>query len=200
MALDLRERIALALGAVAVVLIGAGAWLLLAAAGPGGLAVAPTVAPLLSELPLPSAATELVVDVEGGVSHPGIVVLPAGARVADAIRAAGGYAAVADLGAAAAALNLAAPLSDGAQVYVPVAGAAAAAGNSDGGAGGGSSLLNLNTASASELEGLPGIGPVTAQKIIAARGEQPFATLDELVDRKVMNRGQLDGIRDLVTL
>jgi competence protein ComEA len=61
-------------------------------------------------------------------------------------------------------------------------------------------LVNLNTASPEALDALPGIGPVTVQKIVAARDERPFATLDELIERDVMNRGQLDDIRDLVTL
>ena len=67
-------------------------------------------------------------------------------------------------------------------------------------AGGGGGLVNLNTASPEALEALPGIGPVTVQKIVAARQERPFATLEELVERQVMNRGQLEDIRDLVTL
>ena len=201
MALELRDRIALALGAGAVIIIGAAAWLLLAS--PASTAVSgpsSTLDLLLSIAPSPTlTSTDLVVDVEGGVARPGVVLLPAESRVADAIRAAGGYAPDADLAAAASSLNLAARLSDGAQVYVPVAGLAAPPGADVGGSNAGG-LVNLNTASADELEGLPGIGPVTAQKILAARGEQPFETLDELVDRKVMNRGQLDDIRDLVTL
>jgi competence protein ComEA len=60
--------------------------------------------------------------------------------------------------------------------------------------------VNLNRASQSELEALPGIGPVTAQKIIDARAERPFATLDELVTREVLTARQLEQIADLVTL
>ena len=59
--------------------------------------------------------------------------------------------------------------------------------------------MNVNTATPEELEALPGIGPVTVQKIVAARAEQPFATLDEMVEREVIDRGQLEDIRDLVT-
>ena len=68
---------------------------------------------------------------------------------------------------------------------------------SPGGAGG---LVNLNRATQSELEALPGIGPVTAEKIIAARAEQPFATLEELVTRDVLTARQRDQIADLVTV
>jgi competence protein ComEA len=127
---------------------------------------------------------------------PGVHRLPAGSRIADALEAAGGYAESADLQAAAQALNLAAELVDGQQVYVPVIGAL---GGESGGAGEGS-LVNLNRASQSELEALPGIGPVTAEKIIAAREEQPFTSLDELVTRDVLTARQRDQIADLVTV
>ena len=138
---------------------------------------------------------DLVVDVEGGVNAPGIHRLPAGSRVADALAAAGGYAESADLAAASQSLNLAAAVVDGQQIYVPVLGETSATGG-DGEDG----LVNLNRASQSELEALPGIGPVTAEKIIAARDEQPFATLDELVTRDVLTARQLEQIADLVTV
>jgi competence protein ComEA len=142
---------------------------------------------------------DVVVDVQGAVRRPGVVRLPPGSRVADALRAAGGYSSKADLNAAAAALNLAAVLADGAQVHVPLIGATAAGGGPTiAPAGGG--LVNLNTATPEQLDELPGIGPVTVQKIVAARAEQPFSTLDEMVEREVIDRGQLEDIRDLVTL
>jgi competence protein ComEA len=147
--------------------------------------------------PSPGAVEgDLVVDVEGGVNAPGIHRIPAGSRVADALAAAGGYAASADLAAAAQTLNLAAAVVDGQQIYVPVVGEAPVGG----GGGGADGLVNLNHASQSELEALPGIGPVTAEKIIAARDEQPFATLDELVTRDVLTARQLEQIADLVTV
>jgi competence protein ComEA len=139
---------------------------------------------------------ELVVDIEGGVNLPGIHRLPAGSRVADALTAAGGYAEGADLAAAARSLNLAAAVVDGQQIYVPVLGENPASGGNGGGIG----LVNLNRASQSELEALPGIGPVTAEKIIAAREERPFTTLDELVTREVLTARQLEQIADLVTV
>jgi competence protein ComEA len=179
--------------AAAVVLSGAASFALLARAMP---AVAPTtpVDPFAS--PVGSAVAdggELVIDVEGGVNEPGIHRLPAGSRVADALAAAGGYAESADLAAAAEHLNLAAVLVDGQQVIVPILGAEPAA-------GGDSGLVNLNSATQAELEELPGIGPVTAEKIIAARDEQPFATLEELVSRDVLTSRQLEDIADLVTV
>jgi competence protein ComEA len=145
-------------------------------------------------------AADLVIDVQGAVRRPGVVLLPPGSRVADALDAAGGYSRHADLNAAAASLNLAATLADGAQVYVPVMGVAGGPGGSGGtGGAGGSGLVNLNTATPEELEALPGIGPVTVQKIVAGRAEQPFSTLDEMVEREIIDRGQLEDIRDLVT-
>jgi len=155
--------------------------------------------------PSPVPGADLVIDVQGAVKRPGVVLLPPGARVADALSAAGGYSRQADLNAAASSLNLAALLTDGAQVYVPIIGAAApgtgsgTGGGATTGGGGGSTLVNVNTATPEELEALPGIGPVTAQKIVAGRAQQPFATLDEMVEREVIDRGQLEDIRDLVT-
>jgi competence protein ComEA len=130
--------------------------------------------------------------------------LRSGSRVGDAIDAAGGYSAQVDLVAAAASLNLASLLTDGAKIHVPIRGDAtpskppgngSAIGN---GAGGG--LINLNTGTAEELDTLPGVGPVTAAKIIAARQQAPFATIDELVARDVLGTAALEKIRALVTV
>ena len=150
----------------------------------------------------------IVVDVQGGVAEPGVRELPAGSRVADAIAAAGGYATDADLAAAATAINLAQALTDGEQIRVPRIGDTSAAG-----AGGPRPTSrdrrrrerrrwragDLNTATPEELEALPGIGPVTVQKIVAARQEQPFASLEDAVQRGVINRGQLEDIQAVAT-
>jgi competence protein ComEA len=191
------DRIAIAALVAALVAIGLGGWLLFSAIGaePAPSDALDPFATASSSLP-PVAAPVVIVDVEGAVLRPGIIELPAGSRVADAVEAAGGYSLQADLGVAAAQVNLAATLRDGQQIVVPVIGAPA--GGSDSGGGGG--LVNLNTASAEELDALPGIGPVTVDKIVAARKEQPFGSLDELVTRKVLTNAQLDKIRDLVTL
>jgi competence protein ComEA len=144
-----------------------------------------------------------VVDVSGAVARPGIVELPAGSRIADAIDAAGGFASDADL-TAASEINLAQALVDGQQVRVPRIGEGTAsapnASAAAAGAGGGSSgLVNVNTATPEELEALPGIGAVTVQKIVAARQERPFSSLQEMVDRGVIHRGQLEDIMELAT-
>ena len=205
-----RDQLLLGAAALALVAAGAGGWLLISEPQVGGTLPRPSVTGLLSATAAPSAARSgsaepLVIDVEGGVRRPGIVRLAGGARVADAIKAAGGFAPTADLAAAAARLNLAAALKDGQQVYVPVTGVAMGGANSGGatgsaGPGAGSGLVDLNRATPEELDALPGIGPVTVQKIVAAREERPFSSLDEAVERKVLSSSQLDKIRDLVTV
>ena len=206
------DRIMLAAGGGALVLVAAAAWMLLSPSlGSPPLDTGDALFTSSSGAPTPassgSAAGTIVVDVQGGVAQPGIRQLPAGSRVADAIAAAGGYGADADLEAAAA-LNLAEPLTDGGQIRVPRIGdAAVAAGptapapavGGGGASGGGSGPVNLNTATPEELEALPGIGPVTVQKIVAARAEQPFASLEDAVERGVINRGQLEDIQGLAT-
>lgn len=207
--MPLTDRFLLGGIAAAIVLGGVATWLLFASlAAPAGVALDPSASPAASlaagsSAPLSTAAPDgrIVVDVEGAVEVPGIQSLPAGARLADAVAAAGGYADDADLVAAAHALNLAAELSDGDQVYVPRVGEGSGGGGDGGGGGsGGPGLVSLNDATPEQLDALPGIGPVTVGKIVAAREEQPFTTLEELVERKVMTTAQLDGIRDLVTV
>ncbi|HEX6140048.1 MAG TPA: helix-hairpin-helix domain-containing protein [Candidatus Limnocylindria bacterium] len=199
MSLTTREGAALAAGGLALAGLLAAGWLALQPMADGAPPDAETGLLLGSPGALASASeasSQIVVDVQGAVAVPGVVVLPGGSRVADAIAEAGGYSAAADLAAAAATLNLAAMLHDGEKVFVPLAGAPqpAGGGSDEGG------LVNVNTASPEALEALPGIGPVTVQKIVAAREERAFGSLDELVERKVLNRGQLDDIRDLVTV
>jgi competence protein ComEA len=198
--MTIADRIAVAALSLAVVAVGLGAWLLVVGTVP---------VPVADELidPFGSAAESvpaaengtIVVDVEGAVLRPGIIELRAGSRVADALDAAGGYAPEADLSAAAAQVNLAALVRDGQQIVVPAIGAPPASGG-PGGAGTTGGLVDLNTAGADALDALPGIGPVTVQKILDARTEQPFGSLEELVTRKVLTNAQLDKIRDLVTV
>jgi competence protein ComEA len=217
MELSRRDRVAIGLGLAAALCLAAAGWLLassLLAAPASGQALPSTSLAPAAEPSVPAGAgdlspgasspAELVVDVQGAVRRPGVVVLPAGARVADALRAAGGYSRRADLNAAAGALNLAAPLADGSQVFVPMIGMTAGgpAGPTPGapvGGGTAGGLVNINTAPPVALEALPGIGPVTVQNIVAGRAQQPFTSVDEMVQREVIDRGQLEDIRDLVT-
>ena len=216
------DRLLIAAIGSALLLAVAAGWMLLAPTS-AGLAAPSTdpdtafVVGSSAPTPLPSATGaaggpgegEIVVDVQGAVAEPGIRRLPGGARVADAIAAAGGYATDADLEAASVAINLAQPLVDGQQLRVPRIGegvAAGSAGTADGpaasgptGGSGGEGLVDLNTATPEELEALPGIGPVTVQKLVAARQERPFASLQDAVDRGILNRGQLEQIQGLAT-
>ena len=144
----------------------------------------------------PSAAG-VIVDVAGWVRQPGVYELAAGDRVIDAIEKAGG----ARKGAELSALNLAAPLVDGSQILVPRTGAATGTPGSGGSAPGGTALININTASATELEALPGIGEVLAATIVQYRTENgPFASVDQLEDVSGIGPSTLEEIRDFITV
>lgn len=205
------DRMVVAAGGGALVLVVAAAWIFLSPTlGEASPAVSadPFALPSVTAVPAasPGAVSTIVVDVQGGVAEPGVRELPAGSRIADAITAAGGYATDADLEASADRLNLAQPLVDGDQVRVPRIGDAVAAATGSGAGAGdpgaaasAGGLVNLNTATPEELEALPGIGPVTVQKIVAARQEAPFTSLEDAVRRGVINRGQLEDLQGLAT-
>ena len=143
------------------------------------------------------SAVPVIVDVAGWVRKPGVYELSAADRVIDAIQRAGG----ARKGAELSALNLAAPLIDGSQILVPKAGAAPGVPGSGGTAPGGTALINVNTASATELEALPGIGEVLAATIVQYRTENgPFTSVDQLEDVSGIGPATLEDIRDLVTV
>ena len=121
----------------------------------------------------------VVVSVVGLVVRPGLVTLPSGARVADAVQAAGGLLPGTDP----AAVNLAALVTDGAQISVGVPGRRGRIRRRGRGSGAGTGLVDLNSATAAELDSLPGIGPVLAQRIVDHRTRNgPFRTVDELDD------------------
>lgn len=149
----------------------------------------------------------LVVAISGAVRHPGVFRLPAGSRVGDLIDAAGGYGPRLDAGRADRELNLAARLVDGDRVVVPsrddVASSthgATGSGTDPGSGGPVSAVLDLNRATASELEALPGIGPITAAKILASREEAAFTTVDDLRTRKLVGAKTFDALKDLVAV
>lgn len=152
-----------------------------------------------------SAELEVVVEVAGAVVEPGLYRLPPGSRVGDALSAAGGFSPRVDAQRAGSILNLAAVLEDGERIVVPSrddepVGSGSSSGASGTGGSGGSGLIDLNTASQLELESLPGIGPVTAGKIVASRAQSPFGAVDELRERGLVGQATFEGIRDLVTV
>ncbi len=143
----------------------------------------------------------VVVHVAGHVLEPGVVELAAGARVYEAIAEAGGAGPDADL----AAVNLARVLVDGEQVYVPAPGeqapAAAAGGGTAAGGAGSPGRVDLNTASVADLDALPGIGPVLAERIVGWREDHGrFTLVDELAEVAGIGPTLLGRLRDLVTV
>jgi competence protein ComEA len=171
----------------------------------GGAAWSASGSPRASSVASPGDDV-VAVDVQGAVLRPGLRELAPGSRVGDAIAAAGGYGPRVDAERAGRELNLAAALKDGDRIVVPsrddppASSGPDSSGATGNGAGGPGGLVDLNNATAAELDELPGVGPVTAQKIIDARAEKPFATVDELRDRKIIGSSAFEKLRDLVTV
>ena len=175
------------------------------AAGLQGLVVRGSPAAAIASPGPVDRPVALIVDVEGAVRRPGIQRLAAGSRVGDAIAAAGGYGDRVDVAAAAQTINLAEALQDGAKVRVPTLGETTATGPipatpAGSGPAGTGALIDLNHADEGQLESLPGVGPVTAGKIIDARTTAPFATVDDLATRGVVGPSTLEKLRPLVTV
>lgn len=196
---DASARRRLGIGAVVVLVIAA----LAVTVGIGILrgAMAPVDEVVVDQTPAPAVtgggagAAELYVHVSGAVRTPGLYVLPADARVVDAIAAAGGFADDADRDA----VNLARTLEDGEQLPVPREGEAPPAGPvaaapSDG-------LVDLNAADAAALETLPRIGPALAERIIAWREDNGgFTSVEDLLAVPGIGDKMLESLRDLVTV
>lgn len=221
---DLTPR-QLLVGLVLTAVAAVGGWHLLApeplppemtlpvASAPGGGETSvpgPSVPGATSSSTAPEDEEEVVVHVAGAVRRPGVVQLAEGARLADAVAAAGGAADDADL----AQVNLAALAEDGQQVYVPRPGEALPtppAGSADrgvtggsgegAGAGAGTELVNINTAGLDELEELPGIGPVLAQAIVDHREQEgQFTSVEQLLDVRGIGEVRFEDLRELVAV
>ena len=195
--------VALAGVAGAVVIGGLAAVIALSGSGGGTVVLPSNGFAALGSGDARGASGLVVVDVTGAVVNPGVYRLQQGSRVGDAVDAAGGFSTRVDATRVAAELNLAATLQDGAQVRVPSRDETPPPGGAVEGSGDGtasSALVNVNTASQSELEELPGIGPVTAGKIMASRATAPFASIDELRERGLVGEALFENLRALVTV
>lgn len=145
----------------------------------------------------------ILVDIEGAVVKPGVYKLPQESRIQDGLVAAGGLSAQADREYISKNLNLAIKLTDGSKVFIPFIGEAVEGVavlntsnmSSEGIAVG--ALININTASQSQLDSLPGIGPVTAQKIIAGR---PYGSIDDLLSKKIVGSKVFEQIKGKITI
>jgi competence protein ComEA len=207
------QWIGVGLAAVLLLAVGYGVATLRRQAQPAPIEIIapqPTAAPAT---PLPVATATpgpLRVYVSGAVVSPAVYELPPDSLINDAVRAAGGFAADADR----AAVNLAQPAADGMQIHVPAVGQVAATppavslpvgDNSTPAVRMGgittAGLININTATQTELEMLPGIGPSTATNIIAHReANGPFAAIEAIMDVPGIGEGKFEAIRDLITV
>lgn len=142
-----------------------------------------------------SISASIIVHISGEIVKPGVYSLPLGSRINDLITKAGGITSEADPDFIDKTLNLASVLKDGAKIYIPSRSepnvdVARVATNKSG-------TVNINSASLSELESLPDIGAVRAQKIIDNR---PYQTLEELVEKKVVGQSTFEKIKDKISL
>jgi competence protein ComEA len=191
-----RGEIAGLIVVLVAVLGGAGLWYARSLPKPVTIAKSGPAPPQPAVSPTSSPAM-LIVDVAGAVRTPGVYEFAEGERVVDAIERAGGPRPKADLSL----LNLAAPLVDGTQILVPKIGPAVTGVPGETAPGSSSGLINVNTASATELETLSGIGEVLAATIVEYRTQNgPFASVDDLLDVSGIGPATLEEIRDQVTV
>lgn len=151
----------------------------------------PKSSPLVFEEPK-TEKQEVVVDIEGAVLSPGVYKLTLESRIVDALAAAGGMSEDADRQWTEKNINLAKKVSDGLKLYIPRAGEQILSDQLNEA----NSVININTASATDLESLPGIGAVTAGNIIEAR---PFAQKEDLLNRKIVGAATFEKIKDKIS-
>ncbi len=162
--------------------------------------------PVAGGLPAAGDVSVLIVEIVGAVDHPGVYRVATDARIGDLVAAAGGYGPRVDTDRATRQLNLAAPLHDGDQIRVPSrddppdTGTLPASGPGTAGDPSTTGPIDLNHATEAELDTLPGIGPVTAAKILASRNAQSFIAVDDLRTRGLVGQKTFDGLKDLVAV
>lgn len=144
---------------------------------------------------------KIKVDIAGSVKKPDVYQLADGSRIEDAIDAAGGLSAKADKDWISKNLNLAQVIGDGTKIYIPRVDEFVVSSNTSGSSLGSTTNIlgkvNINSASSSDLDTLPRIGPVTAQKIIDGR---PYSSVEDLINNKVLGPKTYEGLKDLVSV
>ena len=142
---------------------------------------------------------EITVDVSGAINSPGVYKLKEGDRIAEAIGLAGGFKADANSEYISKYLNMAQKLVDGTKIYIPYQGEAAPVSAGQGQVAGvnSSASININSSTQSELESLPGIGPVTASKIISGR---PYQKVDDLLSKKIVSKAVFEKIKESIVV
>lgn len=140
-----------------------------------------------------TGSNTIVVEVSGAVQKPGVYHFSSGSRVDEALQAAGGITKDANSDFVAKSINRAGKLTDGQKIYIPEKSETAVLGETTSTTG----LINVNTATQSQLEHLPGVGPATATKIISNR---PYGNLDELVDKKAVSAKVFEQIKEKISL
>lgn len=149
----------------------------------------------------PMVEQKFMVDISGAVRNPGVYAFGGEDRIVDAIKKAGGLAANADTSYIAKSVNEAMKLADGMKIYIPKVGESvpqtSVAGTSNSVLGATTGLISINSATESELDSLPGVGAVTAGKII---GSRPYTSVEELISKKVISSSVYAKIKDKISL
>jgi competence protein ComEA len=181
--------------AFAVCVVGLLGWLWLRSPAPPAAEADVPLTPAATSAPPVTDGTVVLAHAAGAVQRPGLYELAAGARVADLLAAAGGALPRADLDQ----VNLAAPVADGSQVVVPREGETVVSATPSGTSV--PAVVDLNAATAEQLETLPGVGPATAAAILEYRDANgPFASVDSLIDVPGIGEAKLAALADLVTV
>lgn len=156
----------------------------------------PEPSPLVFEESTKVEKQEITIDVAGAVMKPGVYKLPFESRIVDALASAGGLSEDADRNWVEKNINLAQKVSDGLKIYIPRVGEQVLSQETTTNTGTAGSVININTASTTDLDSLPGIGTVTSQKIIDGR---PYAQIEDLLVKKIIGKSTFDKIKDKIS-